>query len=163
MKRLSCLCAVVAAVTIAGCQETRTQESASSTGATATTPAPATTVSGATEGQERTLPGGLKVLDMKVGSGPIAEIGNTVAVHYTGWLTDGTKFDSSLDRGEPIRFPLGTDQIIQGWNEGIKGMRVGGKRKLTIPASLGYGDRGYPPVIPPGATLVFDVELVDVK
>jgi peptidylprolyl isomerase len=165
MKNIARLCAVLAAIAVAGCQESKTTEqSATSTSASATTTTPpASTVSGATEGEERTLPGGLKLIDVKVGSGPMAEIGNTVAVHYTGRLTDGTKFDSSLDSGEPIRFPLGTDQIIQGWNEGIKGMRVGGKRKLTIPPAMGYGERGYPPVIPPNSTLVFDVELVDVK
>ena len=84
-------------------------------------------------------------------------------VHYTGWLTDGTKFDSSRDRGQPFSFPIGAGQVIPGWDEGVAGMKVGGRRKLVIPANLGYGDMGAPPVIPPGATLVFDVELLDLK
>jgi FKBP-type peptidyl-prolyl cis-trans isomerase len=159
--------AALAVLTVAGCRQSSTTESSStSTGASATSPpaasAPAVT-SGATEGQERTLAGGLKVIDVKVGSGPMAESGSKVAVHYTGWLTDGTKFDSSVDRGEPIAFQLGTGSVIRGWDEGLKGMRVGGKRKLTIPSAMAYGARGYPPVIPPDATLVFDVELMDVK
>lgn len=106
---------------------------------------------------------GLKYEVFKNGEGAVAEKGKKVFVHYTGRLEDGTKFDSSLDRGEPIDFPLGGGRVIPGWEEGIEGMKVGEKRKLTIPSSLGYGDRGMPPVIPPKATLVFDVELVDVQ
>ena len=165
--------AAMVGLALAGCQQTSTTEKSSTattntaaTGTSATSePAAGTsaTTSGATEGQERTLPGGLKVTDIKVGSGPMAESGQTVAVHYTGWLTDGTKFDSSLDRGQPITFPLGTGAVIRGWDEGLKGMRVGGKRKLTIPSSMGYGAQGYPPVIPPDATLQFEVELMNVK
>ncbi|HEV2106408.1 MAG TPA: FKBP-type peptidyl-prolyl cis-trans isomerase [Candidatus Eisenbacteria bacterium] len=99
---------------------------------------------------------------MVVGNGKMADPGLTVTVHYTGWLTDGTKFDSSVDRGQPFTFQLGAGQVIPGWDEGVKGMRVGGKRKLTIPPDLGYGARGAGP-IPPNSTLVFDVELLDVK
>jgi FKBP-type peptidyl-prolyl cis-trans isomerase len=93
----------------------------------------------------------------------VAEPGQTAVVHYTGWLTDGTKFDSSRDRGQPFSFPLGGGQVIAGWDEGVAGMKVGGRRKLVIPSELGYGPMGSPPVIPASATLVFDVELLDVK
>jgi FKBP-type peptidyl-prolyl cis-trans isomerase len=101
--------------------------------------------------------------DLKVGNGPEAVAGKRVKVHYTGWLTNGTKFDSSLDRGKPFEFALGAGQVIQGWDQGVAGMKVGGKRKLTIPSSLGYGDRGAGGVIPPKATLVFEVELLGVQ
>jgi FKBP-type peptidyl-prolyl cis-trans isomerase len=106
---------------------------------------------------------GLQYQDVTAGSGAEARDGQVAVVHYTGWLTDGTKFDSSRDRGEPFSFPIGAGQVIPGWDEGVAGMKVGGRRKLVIPANLGYGDAGAPPVIPPGATLVFDVELLDLK
>lgn len=106
---------------------------------------------------------GLKYEVYKKGTGDVAKAGQQVSVHYTGWLTDGTKFDSSVDRGQPFEFALGQGQVIPGWDEGVAGMKVGEKRKLTIPAKLGYGDRGAGGVIPPGATLVFDVELLGVK
>ncbi len=112
---------------------------------------------------EVVTPSGLKYQDLVVGSGTIAEPGMSVSVHYTGWLTDGTKFDSSLDRGQPFTFTLGAGNVIRGWDEGVAGMRVGGKRKLTIPAELGYGDRGAAGVIPAGATLVFEVQLLGVR
>ena len=106
---------------------------------------------------------GLQYQDVTVGNGAEAKQGQTAVVHYTGWLTNGTKFDSSRDRGEPFSCPIGEGQVIRGWDEGVAGMKVGGRRKLVIPADLGYGEMGAPPVIPPGATLVFDVELLDVQ
>lgn len=106
----------------------------------------------------------LKVEDLVVGTGAEAVKGKTVSVHYTGWLTDGTKFDSSVDRGQPFEFALGAGEVIAGWDEGVAGMKVGGKRKLTIPPAKGYGAQGAGGgVIPPNATLVFDVELLAVK
>ncbi len=110
--------------------------------------------------EEVKLPNGLVYQDLVVGDGAVAEKGMKATVHYTGWLTDGTKFDSSVDRGQPFSFTLGQGQVIKGWDEGVQGMRVGGKRKLTIPPDMAYGARGYPPVIPPGSTLVFEVQLL---
>jgi len=104
----------------------------------------------------------LKIEDEVVGTGAEAKPGDRVSVHYTGWLTDGTKFDSSKDRGTPFAFSLGAGEVIQGWDQGVAGMKVGGKRKLTIPSELGYGARGAGGVIPPNATLIFDVELLDI-
>lgn len=106
---------------------------------------------------------GLQYQDVVTGSGPTAASGQIAVVHYTGWLTDGTKFDSSRDRGEPFSFPLGGGQVIPGWDEGVAGMKVGGRRKLVIPPELGYGEMGSPPVIPAAATLVFDVELLELQ
>jgi len=114
-------------------------------------------------GQEVTTASGLKYTDEKVGTGAEAKPGQTAVVHYTGWLTDGKKFDSSKDRGQPFSFPLGGGRVIKGWDEGVQGMKVGGVRKLTIPPQLGYGASGAGGVIPPNATLVFEVELLDVK
>lgn len=105
----------------------------------------------------------LEITDIEVGDGTEAAAGHQVEVHYTGWLTDGTKFDSSLDRGQPFSFGLGGGQVIRGWDEGVAGMKVGGKRKLVIPPELGYGARGAGGVIPPNATLVFEVELLGVR
>lgn len=105
---------------------------------------------------------GLIVEEIVVGTGAEAKVGQRVRVHYTGRLTNGSKFDSSLDRGDPFGFKLGAGEVIKGWDQGVAGMKVGGKRKLTIPPELAYGDRGFPGAIPPGATLVFDVELVAV-
>ncbi|AJC17499.1 MULTISPECIES: FKBP-type peptidyl-prolyl cis-trans isomerase [Pandoraea] len=109
-----------------------------------------------------TTDSGLQYEDLQVGDGAEATPGKTVTVHYTGWLTDGKKFDSSKDRNDPFAFVLGGGMVIRGWDEGVAGMKVGGKRKLIIPAELGYGARGAGGVIPPNATLVFEVDLLDV-
>ena len=113
------------------------------------------------------MPNGLKYTDTKIGDGAEATAGKKVSVHYTGWLynngTKGAKFDSSLDRGQPFQFTLGAHQVIAGWDEGVAGMKVGGKRTLIIPPELGYGARGAGGVIPPNATLMFDVELLGVQ
>ena len=101
--------------------------------------------------------------DLVVGTGDTAAAGQRVSVHYTGWTTDGKKFDSSKDRGQPFMFSLGEGEVIRGWDEGVAGMKVGGKRKLTIPPELGYGSRGAGKVIPPNATLLFEVELLAVR
>jgi FKBP-type peptidyl-prolyl cis-trans isomerase FkpA len=106
---------------------------------------------------------GLIIEDLKVGDGAQAKAGDTVSVHYTGWLTDGAKFDSSIDRKKPFEFVLGMGSVIQGWDEGVTGMKEGGKRKLTIPPDLAYGAEGIGGVIPPNATLVFEVELLEIK
>ncbi|HKM72454.1 MAG TPA: FKBP-type peptidyl-prolyl cis-trans isomerase [Stellaceae bacterium] len=113
------------------------------------------------------MPDGLKYTDTKTGDGATAHAGNKVSVHYTGWLSDngakGKKFDSSVDRGQPFQFTLGAHQVIAGWDEGVAGMKVGGTRTLTIPPELGYGARGAGGAIPPNATLIFDVELLQVQ
>ena len=114
-------------------------------------------------GAEVTTASGLKYTDLVVGTGPSPRPGQTAVVHYTGTLTNGTKFDSSLDRGQPYEFPLGRGRVIKGWDEGVATMKVGGRRRLVVPPALGYGARGNPPSIPPNATLLFDVELLDVK
>ncbi len=149
--------AAVALVAIVGCQQ------ANKSGSTTTTTTTTTTTDTNATAAEVTLADGLKIIDLKVGDGAEATEGSTVSVHYTGWLTDGSKFDSSVDRGQPFSFRLGAQQVIRGWDEGVKGMKVGGKRKLTIPSALAYGDAGRPPVIPEKATLVFDVELLSVN
>ena len=117
--------------------------------------------------QQAVLPGGTKVTEVKEGTGGLAEPGRAVAVHYTGWLYvdggKGTKFDSSRDRGQPFIFTLGLSEVIMGWDEGVAGMKVGGQRTLIVPPEAGYGERGAGGVIPPGATLMFDVELLAVQ
>ena len=109
------------------------------------------------------LANGLRITDLEVGTGPEAVAGQTVVVHYRGTLENGKQFDASYDRGKPFSFPLGRGQVIKGWDEGVQGMKVGGKRKLVIPPELGYGTRGAGGVIPPNATLIFEVELLDIK
>jgi FKBP-type peptidyl-prolyl cis-trans isomerase len=121
--------------------------------------APSTATQG---GKSVTTPDGLQYTDDQLGTGAVAEAGKSVSVHYTGWLMNGTKFDSSRDRGQPFTFPLGAGRVIKGWDEGVAGMRVGGKRTLIIPPDLAYGSRATGP-IPPNSTLKFEVELLDVK
>jgi len=106
---------------------------------------------------------GLQYWDIKVGTGAEAKQGSHVTVHYTGWLTSGKKFDSSVDAGKPFEFTIGRGDVIKGWEEGVAGMKVGGKRQLRIPPELGYGASGYPGVIPANATLIFDIQLLGVK
>jgi peptidylprolyl isomerase len=110
-----------------------------------------------------TTPSGLKYTELKVGTGATPKKGQTITVHYVGTLENGTKFDSSRDAGKPFEFAIGTRSVIEGWDEGLSTMKVGGRRQLVIPAKLGYGVQGSPPVIPPNATLIFDVELLGVK
>ncbi len=118
-------------------------------------------------GDTKTLPSGLKYDESTVGAGTEAVSGKNVSVHYTGWLDNngakGNKFDSSVDRGDPFQFSLGAGQVIKGWDEGVAGMKIGGKRTLYIPGTLAYGSNGIPGVIPPNATLIFDVELLGVN
>ena len=115
-----------------------------------------------TENEVVAMDSGLEYIDVKVGEGAEAEAGQTVSVHYTGWLVNGTKFDSSVDRGQPFEFPLGGGRVIKGWDEGVAGMKIGGVRKLIIPSDMGYGSRDAGP-IPPDSTLIFEVELLGVK
>jgi FKBP-type peptidyl-prolyl cis-trans isomerase len=114
-------------------------------------------------GKEVTTESGLKYVDLVVGTGRQAELGDTATVHYTGWLENGKQFDSSRDRGEPFSFRVGAGRVIKGWDEGVQGMKVGGKRRLIIPPDLGYGARGAGSVIPPNATLTFEVELLGLR
>jgi peptidylprolyl isomerase len=120
-----------------------------------------------TAGKSMTTASGLKITDVVVGTGPMPQIGQMCVMHYTGWLSEngakGKKFDSSVDRGQPFEFRIGAHQVIGGWDEGVATMKVGGKRTLIIPPELGYGARGAGGVIPPNATLIFDVELLEVK
>lgn len=115
------------------------------------------------EGDTMTMESGLKYIVLQEGSGAQPEAGQTVQVHYTGWLTDGSKFDSSRDRGEAFSFALGQGRVIRGWDLGVADMQVGEQRRLIIPPELGYGARGFPGAIPPNATLIFDVELLDIQ
>jgi FKBP-type peptidyl-prolyl cis-trans isomerase len=183
MKRIVPWLAITLIAVIAGCKKEGSTSSSAGAGVSQTTSGSATSsgasagasgsVSAGTSvgaksdavppaGTEVTTASGLKYQDLVVGTGAEATPGRTVRVHYTGWLADGTQIDSSIG-GQPIEFPLGTPGIIQGWNEGLTGMKVGGKRKLTIPPSIGYGAAGRAPKVPPNATLTFEVELVGVS
>ncbi|MBI3540151.1 MAG: FKBP-type peptidyl-prolyl cis-trans isomerase [Candidatus Eisenbacteria bacterium] len=181
--------AVTAIVLVLGCNQSKSGESnptGGSSGSSATTASGASGAHGAVTSTETgmgagatataqtttpsapagevTMPNGLKYQDLTVGTGAEAAAGKKVRVHYTGWLTNGTKFDSSVDRNSPFEFTLGAHEVISGWDQCVAGMKVGGKRKLTIPPELGYGAAGTPGgPIPPNATLLFDVELLDVK
>jgi peptidylprolyl isomerase len=131
---------------------------------TPTTPTPTPTKTPADKNQKVvTTPSGLKYTELKVGTGATPKKGQTITVHYVGTLENGTKFDSSRDADKPFEFAIGTGSVIKGWDEGLSTMKVGGRRQLVIPAKLGYGEQGSPPVIPPNATLIFDVELLGVK
>ena len=129
--------------------------------------APTAPVAAQTAGKPVTTPSGLQIVDTKAGTGASPKTGQICVMHYTGWLYEngakGKKFDSSVDRGQPFEFPIGTHRVIAGWDEGVATMKVGGKRTLIIPPELGYGARGAGGVIPPNATLMFDVELIEVK
>jgi len=141
-------------------------EEASPTPTVRGTEAPGTQAAGgppAVSGEPTTTASGLQFIDFKVGSGASPQRGQTVVVNYTGWLTNGTKFDSSVDRGQPFSFVIGTGKVIKGWDEGVASMKVGGKRRLIIPPDLGYGAGGNPPIIPANAQLIFDVELLEIK
>lgn len=174
MSRHSPWLAVAAIVAVLGCQESKSGSTPAGTtsGTTTTTTttssgsgmsATAKTETPAADVKEVTLPSGLKYQELTVGPGAEATNGKRVSIHYTGRLTNGEKFDSSLDRGQPLEFTLGAGEMIAGFDAGVLGMKVGGKRKITLPPDLAYGAAGRPPVIPPNSTLIFDLELVDVK
>jgi FKBP-type peptidyl-prolyl cis-trans isomerase len=161
MRTVSSWLAVCAMLALTSCATSPPPQPASTAPSAKTASPPAEPSSSAP--QEITTPSGLMIQDLAVGNGPIAEEGMTVIVNYTGWLTDGTKFDSSHDPGkQPLRFVVGAGNVIRGWDEGVQGMRVGGRRKLTIPPDLAYGERGYPGAIPPNSTLVFEIEFLGV-
>ena len=174
MSKLFFALGVLLALGAAGCRES-TEKSGTMSEQSTTTTATAVPSTAATTPAAPALPGlpgtgkvhklasGLQYDDLVVGSGTMAEAGMNVSIHYTGYLLDGTKFDSSLDRGEPLKFQIAGGQMIQGFDEGVRGMRIGGKRKIRVPWAMAYGEAGRPPVIPPKADLVFDLELLDVK
>lgn len=167
---ISVCCLMVACTQQGNTQQTsnagQTTDNPSIVAAEATaTPTASSTPKKTTTGANKvvTTSSGLKYTELKVGTGATPKTGQTVSVHYTGTLENGTKFDSSRDRGVPFEFPIGTGQVIKGWDEGISTMKVGGRRQLIIPPSLGYGAQGAGGVIPPNATLIFDVELLGIK
>jgi len=150
--------ASVAAISLFACTQKKVEETTTTT--TTTTTAPTTTTTAPVSADSVTE---LKIEDVKVGTGAVASAGKKITVHYTGTLLNGTKFDSSVDRGQPFSFTLGQGQVIEGWDKGFDGMKVGGKRKLTIPAKMAYGDRAMGDKIPANSPLVFDVELLGVE
>jgi FKBP-type peptidyl-prolyl cis-trans isomerase len=155
MRKFGAACLALALTFVLGCKEDEAKSG---------TVQPQAQAQAQQSGAPASPAGGLQIQDIKVGTGAEAMAGKKVGVHYTGWLqSNGQKFDSSLDRNQPFEFQLGAGQVIQGWDQGVAGMKVGGKRKLTIPPQLGYGAAGAGGVIPPNATLIFDVELLDVK
>jgi peptidylprolyl isomerase len=172
MKRLISIM-VVASMLAFACAAAALAETKPDTAKATTTIKPAETAKETTAGKAKagkmekqdtvTTASGLKYIDIKVGLGAVPKAGQTVEVHYTGWLTDGKKFDSSKDRNQPFSFPLGQGRVIKGWDEGLSTMKVGGVRKLIIPPAIAYGAPGRPPVIPPNATLVFEVEFLSIK
>ena len=173
MSKLFLALGVLFALGAAGCRESTEKTGTMSEQSTTTTatavPSTASTTPAAPAlpglpgtGKIHKLASGLQYDDLVVGSGKMAEAGMNVSIHYTGYLLDGTKFDSSLDRGEPLKFQIADGRMIPGFDEGVRGMRIGGKRKLQVPWQMAYGEAGRPP-IPPKANLVFDVELLDVK
>lgn len=155
VEKLIVLLLLAVAIAIPACS----QKEAKGSGETA----PQTAQPAAVNAETIKTASGLAYQDVKPGTGAVPVSGKQVKVHYTGWLENGTKFDSSVDRGEPFVFPIGAGQVIPGWDEGVLSMKVGGKRRLIIPARLGYGEQGAGGVIPPNATLIFDVELLDVE
>ena len=169
MKLMLSSLALLAALTTAASAQTAPRKAATTTHKAATTTTRHHAATTAAVSHVPRVPGipktlyTLKYIDIVIGKGPLAEPHKWYTVRYTGWLTNGTKFDSSRDRGEPFTFGLGRGQVIRGWDEGVAGMKVGGRRRLVIPPDLGYGSRGAGRVIPPGATLLFNVELLGVR
>ena len=161
MRRVSTLAAACTLIVLAGCQATTGGQS--SAGTTTTTTSTSAKVTTTPAPSTMTLPDGLKYQDLKIGDGAIAENGLEASVHYTGWFENGEKFASSLDTGQPLTFRIGAGQVIAGWEEGVRGMRVGGKRHLIVPPELAYGASGRGGVIPPNSTLLFDVELLGLR
>ena len=154
---------LVLAIALAGCGSKAAQSSTTTTPTDQSATQPQQTTPTETQTPTQTADvTELKIEDLVVGKGVAAKAGDNVVVNYTGWLTDGTQFDSSVGK-QPLPFTLGAGRVIAGWDQGVAGMKVGGKRKLTIPAALGYGEQGYPPVIPPNATLVFEVEMLKIN
>jgi len=163
MRRFLISIALIAALVLAVACGSSEKKPTAPTGTPAATAAPTGGGPPPVSGQPTVTASGLQIIDINVGTGAEAQKGQTVSVHYTGWLADGTKFDSSLDRGQPLTFVLGGGQLIPGFDEGVVGMKIGGERRLVIPPDLAYGAQGRPPLIPANATLTFDVQLVSAQ